>query len=246
MNYEALYKKCTPYFNLPNGHDMLIAYRDCIEIKSRWQLRPQKSTADYGRAFSRYTSPFTIYPDGTVQIHYDDVSSIKILAEMGLACDIQAGKTVKAHKVYRHKLLDDYVFTPGMQVSLLDGTPLDAKRLDKINTNATRLKDFRTKFAKFRTVFLTYGRLNIDGSGKASHRNNVGFRSYISNKEFVAQVLSNAIRSVGTPAFSKHVETLEKECGWDWHTDPKENKAAFLRATAALRKHLYAEFDLFC
>lgn len=239
MKYKTLYAKCTPFFKL-NDYEMLVAHRDCIELISSWSLCPRTNKEDYEAYTDR--ASFTIYPDETVTIHCIYTSAISILAELGLACIVVTGKTAKANKIYRHKLIDDYVFTLDMRVRLSDGKPVNAKRVDEIKTNSVTLKQYQALLRQFKTVFLTYGRMCAHSTtGDQRH-----WRSLcINNKLKAASMFAAAIRSVENNTLSDHIAIFEK-AGWIWTSDAVDNKRRFMNAVNGLRSHLYAEFNILC
>lgn len=244
MNYETLRAKCTPFFIMNNNYEMLIARRDHIEVMSRWYLCPRENKADY-EAFANRPSPITIYPDETVAIHCIDINAIKMLAELGLACAVVRSGTVKASKIYRHKLIDDYVFTPGMRVRLSNGKPVDAKRVSGIKIDNTALKQYRALLRQFRTVFLTYGRMRPNTATLNYGKQRAWYSLCCNEKSKAALMFAAAIRGVENCTLSDHIAIFEK-AGWGWTNDPVEDKRRFTNAINNLRSHLYAEFDILC
>lgn len=230
MNYEQMRKVCTPRLKV-TPYYQLVATRDNIQLHSKWD----SPNSDI--------SPFTINPDETVTIYRESNSVNLALGQIGLGCDISRSSSRKAIKVYRHKLVNTYIFTPGMKVRLSDGTPIDAKRLDDCLIDKEKRKELAQKIKEFKVVFLAYGRLKEKTEQKPYRH--VGFSTYSPHREKGSQILAEAIRTVGTVAFNSKITELEL-AGWNWPADFQEASRLFENMIRRFTQELYAKFNVSC
>lgn len=158
MKYKKLHDNIAP-----TGKKAANRWRNILLNEKTGAIFPISRWA-YNKAEEKKQVPTEIdsrffFMPGNICIFNEIPISTFDLVPYGIPGKFEARKSIKSEYTYIHELFDKYESYPGMRVSMIDGKPLDARLLDKIELHPERLAQFEGQLKELKNVFFVVNRM---------------------------------------------------------------------------------------